>query len=191
MNRSRALSIQLDDQNVETDLLTNLVANVHSNVAEIKERKRAYDSVESASRAEWQALAAKLHDAVVVAHSSSVVDKLKSDVQSLILALEARHLHIARLRAELVVAEEKRAIERHEIEASATAAAEETAKLMVRLDTVKRQKSEIQLELKERHLFSKLLAARDELENEYFEKLHRAKAAQAGQGFAIVDEIFD
>lgn len=166
-----------------------MLIEARTHLADIKERKRAYDSVERASRAELCALATKLHDAVVVAHSPSVLEKLKAECQSLALLLETRELHTARIRAELAVAREKRAVERREIEAAATAAADETAVLSDRLETVTRQKNEIQLELKERQLFSRLLAARDALENEYFEKLHRAKASNGS--FMMIDEIFD
>jgi hypothetical protein len=175
---------------LEADQIASMLKNARLKLIDIKERKRAYDSVESASRAELCALTTKLHDAVVVAHSSSVLEKLKTDIQTLAVQLESRDMQLARVRAELGVAREKRAIERHEIEAAATAAADETAVLNERLETVTRQKNEIQLELKERRLFSKLLATRDALENEYFEKLHRAKA-NIGGGFMIVDEIFD
>jgi hypothetical protein len=147
------------------------LAQVEIDIVALDAEQLMLEQREQKTRQEMCAVADSFYDAVMTAHSAAAIEKLAAEEDQLKRILDECQLELTQARATFAGANAKRAIESTEIEVAANAAAEETQTLTAQLDMLRRQKLEIQIELKERHMFTKLLAQRDQLENEYFAKL--------------------
>jgi hypothetical protein len=148
-----------------------LVAQAEIDIVALDAEQLMLEQREQKTRQEMCAVADSFYDAVMTAHSAAAIEKLAAEEDRLKRTLDECQLELTQARATFAAANAKRTIESIEIEVAANAAAEETQTLTAQLDMLRRQKLEIQIELKERHMFTKLLAQRDQLENEYFAKL--------------------
>ncbi len=173
----RALREQAERQRVERRTLESALSAARDTQQQASAAQRQLDAAERQTRAELCSVSDALYQAVLVAHGPAAAERLFREEQALEREFSEQARLLAAASAALDAARAKRLLEQREVEAAADAAADETLALTARLDTLRRQKIEILLELKERRLFAKLLDTRDRLENEFFEKLHSHRVA--------------
>lgn len=175
----RALREQAERQRAERGTVQSVLSEARENLRLAADVQRELEAAERQTRSELVRISDGLYQAVFVQHGPAAADRLFCEEKTLELARDEAARLLAAARAALDAAQAKRLVEQQEIEAAAHAAADETVALTARLDTLRRQKLEIQIELKERRLFAKLLDTRDRLENEFFDKLHRHRLGLA------------